>query len=182
MSSKYRIKDQNAAYYLTMTIVEWVDIFTRRIYNEIVIDSLKYCQKEKGLEIFGYVIMTNHIHLIARARDGYSLSDIIRDFKKHTSKQIICAIKEEPDSRREWMLSIFDLAGKTNSNNKFYQVWKQDSHAVELYSHNFLIQKLNYIHNNPVRAGLVEKPEAYVFSSARNYAELEGPLEVFCLY
>ncbi len=69
MSSKYIIKDQNAAHFLTITIVSWVDIFTKKIYRDIIIDSLKYCQKEKGLEIYGYVIMSNHIHLIVRALD-----------------------------------------------------------------------------------------------------------------
>jgi len=181
MSSKYKIKDQNAAHYLTMTIVGWIDIFTRKIYRDIVINSLRYCQKEKGLEIYGYVLMSNHIHLIARASDGFLLSDVIRDLKKYTSKQLVIAIQNEPESRKEWMLSIFGLAGKSNSNNKDFQVWKQDNHAVELYSNLFIIEKLDYIHNNPVRAGIVENPEDYLYSSARNYADLNGILEVIHL-
>ena len=178
MSSKYTIKDQNAPHFLTMTIVGWIDIFTRKMYRDIVIDSLSYCQKEKDLEIYGYVIMSNHIHLIAEAGDGSSLSDVIRDFKKYTSKQMIIAIQNEPESRRDWMLSIFGLAGKSNSNNKDFQVWKQDNHAVQLYSNEFIIEKLDYMHNNPVRAGIVGKPEDYLLSSARNYADLEGLLEI----
>jgi putative transposase len=178
MSSRYAIKDQNAAYYLTITIVGWVDIFTRKPYRDSVVESLKYCQKEKGLELYGFVIMSNHIHLIARASDGYALSDILRDLKKYTPKQIINTIQNEPESRREWMPGIFGHAGKSNSNNKDYQVWKQDNHAVELYSNSFITEKLDYLHNNPVRAGIVEKPEDYLYSSARNYAELEGLLEI----
>lgn len=181
MSSKYTIKDQNAAYYLTLTIAGWIDIFTRKLYRDIILESLKFCQHEKGLELYGYVFMSNHIHLIARAREGHSLSDIMRDFKKYTSKHMIMSIKNEPESRREWMLSIFGLAGRTNSNNKDFQVWKQDNHAVELYSNDFIIEKLDYLHNNPVRAGIVEKPEDYLVSSARNYADLEGLLEIVCL-
>lgn len=80
MSSRYVIKDQNAAHYLTITIVGWIDIFTRKMYRDIVIGSLKYCQHEKGFEIYGFVIMSDHIHLIAKATDGFSLSDIMRDF------------------------------------------------------------------------------------------------------
>lgn len=118
MSTKYTIKEQNASYYLTMTIVGWIDIFTRKLYRDIIIDSLKYCQHEKGLEIYGFVIMSNHIHLIARASEGHSLSDVLRDFKKFTSKQMILAIKNEPESRKEWMLGIFGPAGRTNSNIK----------------------------------------------------------------
>jgi putative transposase len=181
VSTKYTIKDKNAAHYLTMTIVGWVDIFTRKIYRDIVIDSLKYCQKEKGLELYGYIIMSNHIHLIARAGEGFSLSAIIRDFKKHTCRQIINAIEKETESRREWMLGIFGLAGKSNSNNKEFQVWKQDNHAVELYSNYVIIKKLDYLHNNPARAGLVNKPEDYKYSSACNYADMEGLLEIICL-
>ncbi len=181
MSTKYRIKDQNAAHYLTMTIIGWIDIFTRKTYRDIVIDSLKYCQKEKGLEIYGYVLMSNHLHLMVRTEDGFSLSDVIRDFKKFTSKQMIIAIQNEPESRREWMLSIFGLAGRSNSNNKDFQVWKQDNHAVELYSNQFIIEKLDYMHNNPVRAGIVERPEDYLYSSARNYADMAGLLEVIQL-
>ncbi|MBK6962549.1 MAG: transposase [Bacteroidales bacterium] len=181
MSTKYKIKDQNAAHFVTMTIVGWIDIFTRKIYREIVLDSFKYCQKEKGLEIFGYVIMSNHIHLIARAKEKNSLSDVLRDFKKFTSKQMILAIQEEPESRREWMLKLFAVAGKSNSNNKDFQIWQQDNHAVVLYSNGFIIEKLDYIHNNPVRSGIVENPKDYLFSSARNYEDLEGLLEVIRL-
>ena len=181
MSSKYSIKDQNAAHFLTITIVGWVDIFTKKIYRDIIIDSLKYCQKEKGLEIYGYVIMSNHIHLIVRALDEYSLSDILRDLKKFTSKKIILAIQTQSERRKEWMLNVFGLAGKANSNNKDFQVWKQDYHAVQLYSNKFISEKLLYIHLNPVRAGIVEKPEDYMFSSARNYADLEGVPDVVLL-
>ena len=181
MSSKYTIKDQNAAYFLTLTIVGWIDVFTRKIYRDIVIESLKYCQKEKGLEIYAFVIMSNHLHLIVNAKEGYSLSDIMRDFKKYTSKQIIMACHDNTESRREWMLSIFGLAGKTNSNNKYFQVWKQDNHALELYSNKFIIEKLDYIHNNPVRSGIVVKPEDYLYSSARIYADMEGVINIVCL-
>jgi REP element-mobilizing transposase RayT len=181
MSTKYTVRDQNAPHFLTLTIVGWIDIFTRKIYRDIVIESLKYCQKEKGLEIFAYVIMSNHIHLIANARVGYSLSGILRDFKKFTSKKMILSIQEEPESRRNWMLKLFAYAGVSNSNNKNFQVWQQDNHAVELYSNRFILQKLNYIHNNPVRAAIVEDPADYLYSSARNYEDMEGLLEVIRL-
>ena len=118
MSTKYTVKDQNAPHFLTLTIVGWIDIFIRKIYRDIVIESLKYCQKEKGLEIFAHVIMSNHIHLIANARAGYSLSGILRDFKKFTSKKMILSIQEDTESRRNWMLKLFAYAGKSNCNNK----------------------------------------------------------------
>ena len=110
MSTGYQIKDQEGLYYLTLQVVGWADIFTRKIYREIVIDSLKYCQYKKGLEIYAYVIMSNHIHLLAKSANG-NLSGIIRDFKRHTSKKIVKQVIEGNESRREWLINIFEFAG-----------------------------------------------------------------------
>ena len=86
MSTGYKLSEENGCYYLTLQVVGWVDIFTRKVYRDIVIDSLKYCQQNKGLSLFAYVIMSNHIHLLAQSEYG-KLSDIIRDFKSFTSKR-----------------------------------------------------------------------------------------------
>jgi putative transposase len=178
-TTSYRIGDQNALHYITITVVEWLDVFTRRKYKEIVINSLSYCRKEKGLELYGYVIMTNHIHLICRAKEGFELSDILRDFKRHTAKHIINEIQENlQESRKEWILKIMQNLGESNKKNKTYQFWRQDNHPIELYKAETIQQKLDYIHNNPVEEGFVLKPEDYLYSSARNYAELESVLEI----
>ena len=103
----YKIRNQEAIHYVTFTIVYWIDVFTRPNYRDIIIESLKYCQKEKDLVIYAYVIMSNHVHLIVRSETG-KLSGTIRDFKSFTSKEIIETIKEYPESRREWMLWMFD--------------------------------------------------------------------------
>ena len=117
---------------------------------------------EKGLQLYAYVIMSNHIHLIARAEEGFELSNIMRDFKKHTAKQIIKSVEEEVESRREWLLSIF------RKEDGSYEFWQKDNHAFVLYSNEMIQQKMNYIHQNPVRAGLVEEAHEYIYSSARN--------------
>ena len=123
--------------------------------------------------------MTNHVHLLARAKEGFLLQDIMRDFKKFTSKKLIEAIEmNSHESRREWMLNAFEFAASKNSNNKNYQFWRQDNKPIEIWSNNVIDQKLDYIHNNPVIAGYVEQPEHYVYSSARNYAEIKGLLKV----
>lgn len=88
-SENYLIKDQNATYFLTFTIVEWVDVFTRKEYKIVVAYSLNYCVENKGLEIFAWCLMSNHLHLVCRAKAGYILSDIVRDFKKFTAKAIL---------------------------------------------------------------------------------------------
>jgi REP element-mobilizing transposase RayT len=144
-----------------------VDIFTRRIYTDIIIDSLNYCVENKSLIIYGYVIMSNHVHLLVQAKEE-DLSDVLRDFKKFTSKTIIKTIEENrSESRRDWMLWLFketDAAGKVT-----YQFWRPDNHPELCYQLSFMWQKLEYIHNNPVRAGLVCKAEDYVYSSAADY-------------
>lgn len=130
MTTDYQIKNQKAAYYLTLQIVHWADIFTRKIYRDIVIDSLKYCQKNKGLEIYAFVIMSNHIHLLARGGNN-NLSDVLRDFKRHTSKRIIEAVQSKGESRREWLLMIFRHAARKHKRNKSYQVRTYKNRAVE---------------------------------------------------
>lgn len=113
--------------------------------------------------------MSNHIHLVVSAKNN-DTSDILRDFKKFTSKQIIKAITEHSgESRKRWMLDIFKLSGEQNSRNTTYQFWRQDNHPIQLSTSPFINQTLEYSHNNPVVAGIVEKAEEYLYSSARDY-------------
>jgi REP element-mobilizing transposase RayT len=165
----YKIRDQYAVHFITFAIVEWVDVFTRKAYAEILLDSLRYCIHEKGLKVHAWCIMSNHVHLILSATNG-NLSDILRDFKKFTSKSIIQSIENnKEESRKNWMLWIFKKAGEKNSRNSAYQFWQQDNHAIQLETVAFTLDKLNYLHNNPVKAGLVEKAEDYLLSSAKDY-------------
>lgn len=173
----YKIRDQSKPHYVTFTVVDWVDIFTRKIYKDIVIENLTYCTKVKGLVVFGYVIMSNHVHLIIQSQNN-NLSDIIRDFKKYAAKAIIKEIKGGRESRREWLLERFAKATETHSRNKTYQFWKYGNHPEEIYSTKFLWTKLDYIHLNPVRAGLVEKASHYKYSSASNYVLEDGLLDI----
>ena len=118
MSEKYKIWDQQKAYFLTLTVVGWIDIFTRKSHKMTIIESLQFCQREKGLELFGYCLMPSHLHLIARAGSKFTLSDILRDFKKFTSKAIIKQILSEPESRRDWMLEYFRKAWRESERYK----------------------------------------------------------------
>ncbi len=175
----HKIVNQNHIHFITSTVVGWLDVFSRRDYKDIIIDSLKYCQDNKGLIVYAYVIMTNHMHLVVAAEEGFLLSDIIRDFKKHTSKTIINAILANPsESRQEWMIRLFKYYAKHNKNNKVYQFWKRDNHPIELVRTDWMWQKINYIHQNPVRAGITVNGVDYLYSSARNDDDLESPLSV----
>ena len=131
----HKIVNQNALHFLTITVVGWIDVFTREQYCTILIDSLKHCQKEKGLVISAFVLMSNHIHLICYVKEPFKLSEVIRDFKKFTSKSIISAIEaNNKESRKEWMLRLFKYYAKYNKNNKTYQFWQQDNKPMELES------------------------------------------------
>ena len=94
MATRYRFGESQIPHFITCTVVNWIDVFSREQYKEIIIESLKYCIDAKGLEFHAWVIMSNHLHLIVSAKDEEKLADIIRDFKKYTSKQIIKAIDD----------------------------------------------------------------------------------------
>lgn len=175
MPRAHRITDQYATYFVTCTTVGWVDLFTRKECVEIVLDSLDFCQRNKGMVINAYVIMSNHIHMIVYAREnGPGLSSIIRDFKRFTSNQMIKWIKHSrKESRRDWMKVVMAYHAKYNKNNEKFQFWQQYNHPTVCTNSKFTWQKLNYIHLNPVKAGIVENPVDYLWSSARNYAEYD---------
>ncbi|MDO8965747.1 MAG: transposase [Algoriphagus sp.] len=177
MSRKYKIRDQEKLYFVTFTIVEWIDLFTRRDYRDIFLDSLKFCQKNKGLDLCAFCIMSSHVHLIIGRNGDLILEDLIRDIKKFTSVKFLEAIKILPDeSRREFLLRHFGNAGRRNLNNSNFQIWQQHSHPIELNTEDKIRRCLNYIHQNPVAAGIVLSPEDYLYSSASNYAELPDKL------
>lgn len=177
MKEGYVIRDQTLPHYITVTVVDWIDVFTRQTYRDSIIESLDYCIKNKGMILYGYVIMSNHIHLIIQSEDG-KLSDLIRDFKKFTAKNILDKIQAVPESRKEWMLERFKLAAEKHTRNKKYQFWQYGNHPEEIYTNKFMWSKLDYIHLNPVRADLVEKPSQYIYSSASNYINDSGLLKI----
>jgi len=127
--------------------VDWVDIFTRKTYRDITIDSFKYAIENKGFQLFSYVIMSNHVHLVAQSSEG-TLSATVRDIKKYTGKKIIEAIQTISESRREWILNRFAFNAKKHKRNKSYQVWTHENHAIYLYSPDFIREKIEYIHDN----------------------------------
>lgn len=178
----YKIRNTEGIYFISFAVVEWVDVFTRQQYRDIVLESLKFCQQQKGLLLHAWCIMSNHVHLIASAHDK-NLSDILRDFKKFTSVNLTEAIKDNPtESRKDWMLPVFRKAGKANSRNTSYQFWRQDNQPIECITYEFTKQKLDYLHNNPVEAGIVERPEDYIYSSAKDYCGKQGLLKVDFLW
>ena len=148
---RYKILDQNGLNYLTLTIVEWIDLFTRPVYHQIIIDSLKYCQMHKQLKVHAFVIMPSHLHLILSTPSETGLSSILRSFKSFTAKQISKYLKDkqQPESRREWLLNHFAFNARKSKTHSEYKIWQRDNHPIVLYSPKVIRQKLNYIHLNP---------------------------------
>ena len=178
MSRNYKFHNPEGLYFVSFAVVEWLDVFTRNEYKDILLESLSFCQKEKGMEIIAWCIMTNHAHLIFKIIDGGKPELVLGDFKRFTSKKIVKAIKNNSkESRKEFLLEQFQKAAQKSSNVTNYQFWRHDNKPIELWSTKVIHEKLNYIHQNPVEAGLVYKQEDYVYSSALDYAGENGLLE-----
>ena len=177
-ADNYFITDQNAVYFLTFTVIDWVDVFTRKEYKFEIVNSLNYCIENKGLIVYSWCLMSNHLHLVCQAKEGFGISGIIRDFKKFTSKAVIKLISEIPESRREWLLYRFEFAGKFDNRIKKYKFWQETNHAVLLDTSEMIDQRVNYIHENPVRALIVSHAHEYLFSSAVDYAGGKGYVDV----
>ena len=159
-------------------ISKCIQDFIRNEYKDIVIKSWQHCIENKGLEIFGWCIMTSHIHLIF-ASNKENPENIVRDMKSYTSTQLRKSITENPqESRKEWMLEMMNKVGDKNSNNKGFQFWQQHNQPILLDNIFLMDQKLEYIHLNPVEAGFVDRPEDYLYSSARDFAGRKGLIDI----
>jgi len=178
MSRKYKIRNQEELYFVSFATINWIDLFTRQDYNKILLASLRYCQNEKGLEVYAWCIMTNHLHLIIGTNDK-PIQDILRDFKSYTSTQLRNEINNNPhESRKEWIKWMMERVGRKNSNNNDWQLWQQHNQPIELNTNELMDQKLNYIHENPVTAGFVAEQHHWKYSSSIDYSGGKGLLNI----
>ena len=181
MSKKYKFTDNSKLYFVSFAVTNWIDLFIRNEYKEILINSIKHCQAEKDLELYGWCIMTSHVHLII-GTSGNALSNIMRDLKRHTSEELHKAIaNNKTESRKEWMLWMMERAAKKTSNDAKFQLWQPESHPIELSTQKIAWQKLDYIHYNPVEAGFVKNTIDWFHSSAIDYNNGNGLLNVILL-
>lgn len=170
--SRFEYVGDQYPYFLTATVNNWLPIFTRPETVNIVIESWKYLQERRGFELFGYVILENHLHFVARST---ALSKDIQSFKSFTANSIISFLSKRGASKLLWFFEHFKRPHKTESK---YQVWEEGSHPLAIETEAMMAEKLRYIHQNPVKRGYVDLPEHWRYSSARNYAGLEGLIEV----
>lgn len=212
-SGVFYVIPPDTLFFITITVIDWIDVFTREDYKRIIIESLDYCRRNKGLNLHAYVLMTNHIHLMVSHPDGKdAIARIIGDFKKYTSKRVVDEIIANPiESRKRWLLHHFDeeviianddascsiskinhgLRGNTgqqthftvpstskNNNRKSRHLWQRGYDVYCITNIKHLRQKLDYLHDNPVRAGIVAKPWHYIYSSCTNYCDKPSLIEI----
>ncbi len=170
--NRFKIFENSYPYFVTSTIIEWMPLFGNKKIAEIIIDSLKFLQSNSRIEIFGFVIMENHLHLITQADD---LVKEIGDFKSFTAREIIEYLKGHHYQEILNKLEYFKLSHKTD---RKYQFWQEGFHPEQIFSREMMSEKLNYIHNNPIRRGYVEEAIHWNYSSSSNYAGLSGLLTV----
>ena len=169
MRSRYRIHCPDLSYFITATVVEWLPIFVSAACCDIVVNSLEYCRQHKGLKIHGWVIMDNHLHAILFAP---ALSAVLRDLKSFTARAIIAQVESE---RRCWLLNQLQFYRAAHKPSR-YQVWQEGSHPQAIMTDQMMEQKLEYLHNNPVKRGLVAAPEHWRYSSAHEWLPGAQPL------
>ena len=170
--TRYRIFETEYPYFLTCTIVGWLPVFTRPEAVEIVLDSWRYLQRKRGLRLFGYVILENHLHMIASAPE---LGTAMQNCKSYTARRIVDLLERRAAHVLLRQLRAHKLRHKTESR---YQVWQEGSQPKQIASEEVMWQKLEYMHNNPVERGYVDDPLDWRYSSARNYAGQRGLIEV----
>lgn len=170
--SRYAIYEPQVPHFLTCTVVNWLPLFSRPPLVDMLFDSWRFLQNRGRLTLYAYVVMENHVHLVAGAPD---LGKEIGDFKSFTARQMIDRLKEGNADHILQQLAVHKAAFKKD---RQYQLWQEGSHPQLIQDEAMMRQKVEYIHNNPVKRGYVDDPVHWRYSSARNYAGLPGLVEV----
>lgn len=170
----------DSCYVLTLNTVDKIDVFVRPAYKQVIADALNYFIDTHGLTIYCWCLMSSHLHLVLRTKDGSAPAYFERDFKKYTTPIIVKTIEMEMDFRREWMMKHFEDYGKPLKRLEKFHLWQNCSSPLRIDCEQFrtLMDSITHIHENPVRERIVEMPEAYIFSSARDYAGIQGLVKV----
>jgi REP element-mobilizing transposase RayT len=169
MRSRYRIHDENAAHFITSTVVEWLPVFTTAACCDIVVRSLEYCRKHKGLRLYAWVILDNHFHAIA---SGPQLARALADLRRFTARELLNQLKLEG---RDWLINQLAYFCAAHKQESRHQVWQEGLHPQAVPSDKIMLQKLEYLHNNPLKRGLVASPEHWRYSSAHEWLEGATP-------
>jgi REP-associated tyrosine transposase len=163
MRSRYGVREPNGPHFVTLTVVAWLPVFTTGARCDILVESLEYCRKHKGLAIHGWVILDNHLHAILSCPE---LPQVMADFKRHTAQRILEQLEKEGC---EWLLHQLSFFRAPHKKESVHQVWQEGFHPQAISSEEMMEQKLDYLHQNPVKRGLVAGPEHWRYSSAHEW-------------
>jgi len=171
---------RDACYFLTLNVVDKIDVFVRPVYKGVIVDALNHFIETQGVVVYAWCLMSSHLHLLIRIKEGYGPAYFERDFKKFTTPEIIKAIEMEMDPRRNWMIQRFEDFSKSLKRIEKFNVWQNCSSPLRIDSSQpgLLYDHIDHIHENPLRERIVESPESYLFSSARDYAGMKGLVKV----
>lgn len=180
LSNEKPIIPLDACYFLTLNTVDKIDVFVRPAYKQVVVEALNYFVETQGLAVYAWTLMSSHLHLIVRPKEATAPAYFERDFKKYTTPLILKALEMEMDFRREWMMRHFEEYGKPLRRIEKFHLWQNCSSPlrIDCQQPNLLLDRIAHIHENPVREMIVEQPEAYLHSSARDYAGMRGFVNV----
>ncbi|TLP37576.1 REP-associated tyrosine transposase [Arcobacter arenosus] len=170
--SRYKVFEETYPHFVTCTVLHWIPIFTRIESTNIIFESLKYLQKSDNLKIYSYVILENHLHMIISSDD---ISKTMKKFKSFTAKELIKLLQKSNAKTILDQLAFYKKAHKTQTT---YQVWQEGFQPKLIKDEKMMIERINYIHNNPIKRGYIEKAKHWRYSSARDYEDIEGLIEV----
>ena len=178
--SDNHIHGRQACFFTTFNTVDWVDVFIRTVYKQVVVHTLNHFIDNKGLMVHAWCLMTNHLHLVAQAKEGHVMAEIEKEFKSFTTTKILEAIDTEPEARKDWMLKRFENFGNLLGLMKKYHVWQNSSNPVflDMKKTDTLVENISFIHENPVRDRFVDTATDYPYSSARDYAGMKGLVKI----
>ena len=170
--TRYKFLDGNRPYFITSTVVGWLPLFASPHIVDIVVNSLKFLQNERDLSLFAYVIMVNHVHLIVASEN---VPKDIGNFRSYTARRIVDYLERK---KAEAFLEVMKFFKAGHKKDREYQVWQEGLKPKVILDKEMMLQKINYIHNNPVRSGLVDDSLHWRYSSARNFVDLPAVLEI----
>jgi putative transposase len=174
------IPGKQACYFITFNTVDWVDVFIRPVYKQVIVHTLNHFIDNKGLIVYAWCLMTNHLHLLVQSKEGYVIAEIEKEFKSFTTTKILEAIDTEPEARKDWMLKRFENFSNMLGLMKKYHVWQGYSSPafIDCRKTDTLIEHVTFIHDNPVRDRFVDTAADYPYSSARDYAGMNGLVNI----
>ena len=180
MGSDNHLQGRQAGCFITFNTVDWVDVFIRPVYKQVVVHTLNHFIDNKGLMVHAWCLMTNHLHMMIQAREGYVIAEIEKEFKSFTTTKILEAIDTEPEARKDWMMKRFENFSNLLGLMKKYHVWQSSSSPqfIDLRKTDALIENFSFIHDNPVRDRFVDAAVDYPYSSARDYAGMKGLVNI----